>query len=123
MAQEDKIVLNIFIDAFGWQSLQENAFLPEVTPHQHRRKSIFGYSSACIPAILMGCRPQEHGYWTSFYDSPKTSPFKFLKPLGLIPGFSFDQDMSEDEQFEKLSTHIKARDITTWRQSRAQLTS
>ena len=77
----------MFVDAFGWELLKENPFLPEIAPHQHKLESVFGYSSACIPSILMGCKPQEHGYWSSFYYSPKTSPFKFLSPLGLVPKF------------------------------------
>jgi hypothetical protein len=86
MQKKEKIVLNFFIDAFGWELLQENPFLTDIAPYRHKLESIFGYSSACIPSILMGCPPQEHGYWTSFYYSPKTSPFKFLKKFSILPG-------------------------------------
>ncbi|HCT83586.1 MAG TPA: hypothetical protein DF296_00115 [Candidatus Margulisbacteria bacterium] len=80
-----KISLFFFIDAFGWEMLQECGFLNSVLPHSYKLESLFGYSSACVPSILTGQLPNVHGYWSSFYYSPSTSPFKFLAPLSLIP--------------------------------------
>lgn len=79
------IVLAFFIDAFGWEMCQENPFLPDILSHQRKLKSVYGFSSACVPSILTGVYPSEHGYWAGFNYAPVSSPFKFLKPLSLLP--------------------------------------
>lgn len=79
------ISMNFFIDAFGWEMNQENPFLPDLLPHRYPLKSIYGYSSACVPSILFGTTPSVHGFWSTFFYSPETSPFKFLSPLSIIP--------------------------------------
>lgn len=82
-----KLFLYIFIDAFGWQIYRENNwFLDGVVNTGRPLQTVFGYSSACIPSIITGKPPRAHGYWSSFYYSPATSPFKFFKHLDLLPG-------------------------------------
>lgn len=81
----NKITLNFFIDAFGWEMLKENPFLPDLLTCRYKLKSVYGYSSACVPSILFGSYPDKHGFWSTYYYSPESSPFKFLAPLSYLP--------------------------------------
>jgi hypothetical protein len=75
-----------FIDALGWEVLRGRRFLEDELPWRQPVRSILGYSSACVPSILTGRLPREHGHWSFFYCSPETSPFRGLRPLRLLPG-------------------------------------
>jgi hypothetical protein len=74
----------IFIDALGWEILKNREFLEEFK-HRRKLRSTFGFSSACVPSILTGQQPRDHGHWSYFYYSPETSPFKLLKLLSALP--------------------------------------
>jgi hypothetical protein len=74
-----------FIDALGWEVLRGRSFLEERLPHRRKLRSTFGFSSACVPSILSGLTPREHGHWSFFYYDPEHSPFKALRPLGWLP--------------------------------------
>jgi hypothetical protein len=80
-----KISMVVFIDALGWEVLKGRRFLEQQLPLRRKLRSVFGFSSACIPSILTGLMPREHRHWSFFYYSPKTSPFRPLKPLGFLP--------------------------------------
>lgn len=81
-----KMQLFIFIDAFGWQVLQEHPeFLKELELNQKPLKTILGYSSGCDPSIISGLTPSEHLHWSSFYYSPETCPYKWVKWLNCLP--------------------------------------
>lgn len=82
-----QLSLVVFIDALGWEVLKNRSFLEDELVHRQKLKSVFGFSSACIPSILTGLMPKEHKHWSFFYYSPKTSPFKSLRPLGWLPKF------------------------------------
>jgi predicted AlkP superfamily pyrophosphatase or phosphodiesterase len=77
----------IFIDALGWEVLRNRKFLESELPHRRKLRSVFGFSSACVPSILSGRQPRDHGHWSYFFYSPKTSPFKPLKLLSALPGW------------------------------------
>jgi len=74
-----------FIDALGWEVLRGRRFMEERLPVRRKLRSTFGFSSACVPSILSGLTPREHGHWSFFYYAPESSPFKPLKPLGWLP--------------------------------------
>jgi hypothetical protein len=80
-----QVSIVVFIDALGWEVLKGRRFLEAELPERRRLRSVFGFSSACIPSILSGLTPREHKHWSFFYYNPKTSPFKPLKLLGLLP--------------------------------------
>ncbi|MGD8207628.1 MAG: hypothetical protein PVH47_06090, partial [Thiohalocapsa sp.] len=80
-----------FIDALGWEVLRGRSFLDERLPHRRRLRSTFGFSSACVPSILSGLTPREHGHWSFFYYDPEHSPFKALRPLGWLPASLVDR--------------------------------
>jgi hypothetical protein len=80
------ISMVVFIDALGWEVLKGRQFLEEELPHRRKLRSVFGYSSACVPSILTGNWPQDHGHWSFFYFNPTTSPFKPLRILRWLPG-------------------------------------
>jgi predicted AlkP superfamily pyrophosphatase or phosphodiesterase len=80
-----KISIVVFIDALGWEVLKGRRFMEERLPFRRRLRSVFGFSSACIPSILTGLMPREHRHWSFFYYSPGTSPFKPLRLLGMLP--------------------------------------
>jgi len=82
----ERLSIVCFIDALGWEVLRGRRFLEERLPLRRKLRSTFGFSSACVPSILSGLTPREHKHWSFFYYSPRTSPFKPLKPLGLLPG-------------------------------------
>lgn len=75
----------VFIDALGWEVLKDRNFLESELPYRRKLRSVFGFSSACVPSILTGRTPREHKHWSYFYYSPKTSPFKLLRLLDWMP--------------------------------------
>jgi predicted AlkP superfamily pyrophosphatase or phosphodiesterase len=83
--QKDKLSMVIFIDALGWEVLKGRKFLEEEMPYRQKLRSVFGFSSACVPSILTGRTPREHMHWSYFFYSKETSPFRFLKPLSWMP--------------------------------------
>lgn len=79
--------LFVFIDACGWEIIQGGNFASAYAPFRRRLRSVFGYSSACIPSILSGRWPAEHRNWCYFVYDPKNSPFRSLRSLQWLPNF------------------------------------
>jgi hypothetical protein len=75
----------VFIDACGWEIIKDDPFARSFAPNRRRLKSVFGYSSACVPSIVSGNWPDEHRNWCYFVYDPKNSPFRFLRPLSFLP--------------------------------------
>lgn len=88
-AQKKKAILPlfVFIDACGWEIVKNVPFLAEMAPHRRKLRSVFGYSSACIPSILSGRWPEETRNWSYFVRDPGNSPFRSLKILQWLPKF------------------------------------
>ena len=86
-----KISIVVFIDALGWEVLKGRRFMEEELPVRRKLRSVFGFSSACIPSILTGLMPRDHRHWSFFYYSPETSPFKPLRLLGMLPSALVDR--------------------------------
>lgn len=79
------LALFVFIDACGWQIIKDDPFVRNVAPYRRRLRSVFGYSSACIPSILSGRYPNEHRNWSYFVYDPMNSPFRSLRWLRWLP--------------------------------------
>lgn len=77
--------LFVFVDACGWEIIKNDPFLQDLAPQRRRLRSVFGYSSACIPSILSGRMPVEHRNWCYFVYDPKNSPFRSLRWLRWLP--------------------------------------
>src|SRR3954463_8485572 len=77
--------LFVFIDACGWEIIKHDTFAQELAPVRRPLRSVFGYSSACIPSILSGRWPAEHRNWSYFVYDPKNSPFRSLRHLRWLP--------------------------------------
>jgi hypothetical protein len=77
--------LFVFVDACGWEIIRHDPFANALAPHRRRLRSVFGYSSACVPAILSGALPVENRNWCYFVYDPKNSPFKALSALRWLP--------------------------------------
>ena len=82
----DKVSIVVFIDALGWEVLRDRRFLEEELPFRSRLRSVFGFSSACVPSILTGNQPRDHGHWSFFYHTREQSPFRPLRLLRWLPG-------------------------------------
>ena len=79
------LALFVFVDACGWEIIKDDGFCRNVAPFRRRLRSVFGYSSACIPSILSGRYPNEHRNWSYFVYDPANSPFQSLRWLRWIP--------------------------------------
>jgi hypothetical protein len=77
--------LFVFVDACGWEIIRDDRFGHNFAPARRRLRSVFGYSSACIPSILSGRWPAEHRNWCYFVHDPAHSPFRALRPLRWLP--------------------------------------
>jgi hypothetical protein len=87
-----KLSLFVFIDAFGWEVYQRNRFfLQGLVRDSKKLETILGYSSACDPSIITGRLPGEHRMWSSFFYSPKTCPYRWLKWLQFLPDSIFSR--------------------------------
>jgi predicted AlkP superfamily pyrophosphatase or phosphodiesterase len=79
--------LFVFIDACGWEIIRFDPFCDDFAPNRKKLRSVFGYSSACVPSILSGRWPEEHRNWSYFVYDPENSPFKSLRALRWLPKF------------------------------------
>ena len=91
MARAGRLVLSVFVDAFGWELAQRIPFLDDVLTHKAALGTVFGYSSTCDPTILTGVAPREHGHFSFFVYDPPHSPFAALRPMGLLPSSVVDR--------------------------------
>lgn len=82
-----KLSLCVFIDGFGWEILQDHSFLEDVLTTRKPLDTVLGYSSTCIPTILTGKMPREHGHFAFFCYDPRRSPFGPYRYLSLLPRF------------------------------------
>lgn len=87
MADRKKLTLCVFIDAFGWELLQRHPFLDDLLTTKMPLGTVFGYSSTCIPTILTGKLPREHGHLSFFVYDPAASPFGPCRFLDVLPAF------------------------------------
>jgi hypothetical protein len=69
--------LNLFflIDALGWEVASRERFLEGFAEVRVPVAPVLGYSCACIPSLLTGKRPREHGRWAMYRRDPERSPF------------------------------------------------
>jgi hypothetical protein len=86
-----RLSIAMFVDACGWDVVGPR---PDWLPECHHRQpveSLFGFSSACVPAILTGARPNDNDHWSSFFYAPESSPFKSLRMLRFLPSSLVDR--------------------------------
>ncbi len=101
--------LFVFIDACGWEIIRDEPFARAVAPHRRRLRSVFGYSSACIPSILSGRWPVEHRNWCYFVYDPPRSPFRALRSLRWLPSALTSRRRFRRWLSKSLKTHLKFR--------------
>jgi len=84
--KREKLTLFFFIDALGWEVLRRHEFfLQGLAVDRRPLETILGYSSACDPSIISGLLPSQHLLWNSFYYSPGTCPYRWLRHLRVLP--------------------------------------
>ena len=81
----ERLTLFVFIDALGWEVLRGRTFMEEELPFRRKLRSVFGYSSACVPSILSGNSPRDHGHWSFYYVNETDSPFRPFKWMQYLP--------------------------------------
>ena len=81
-----RLLMVFLIDALGHRQTSESgafAFLPfENGPVA----SVCGFSSACIPSLLTGRLPVDHGHWNMYLRDPEHSVFRRYKPVAALVG-------------------------------------
>lgn len=80
----------VLIDALGWKYIQDQDFLSDILPHRQSLRTVLGFSSGAIPAMLTGVPPAVNGHWNLFYYDPHGSPFRRLKPFLFLPNWVLD---------------------------------
>ena len=65
--------LFFFIDACGAEVIREHPEFTDLAPRWKPLRSVFGYSSACVPSIMSGLYPEEHLHWSFFTHGPGQS--------------------------------------------------
>ncbi len=101
--------LFVFVDACGWEIIRNDSFARDLAPERRPLRSVFGYSSACIPSILSGRWPAEHRNWSYFVHDPVNSPFRSLKPLRWLPRALTSRRIFRHRLSKLLKTHLKFR--------------
>jgi hypothetical protein len=102
-------VLSLFImvDACGWEIIAGDPFAASLAPNRKRLKTVFGYSSACVPSILSGRYPVDHRNWCYFVYDPKHSPFRALRPLRWLPSFVSDRRIFRRRLSKAVARHLR----------------
>lgn len=87
----NELSLFIFIDALGWQLLQDHGLADHLLTHKSPLDTILGYSCTCDPTILTGQMPRAHGHFSFFRYDPARSPFRGLATLQFTPSWLTDR--------------------------------
>ena len=85
MPKAKTLSLFVFVDALGWELVEQYPFLEDVLTTRAPLNTIFGYSSTCDPTFLTGKMPREHGHFAFYFYDPKNSPFRFYRLFNLLP--------------------------------------
>lgn len=85
MTRARPIRIFVLIDALGWRFLEGREFLTDLLPYRVPLRTVLGFSSGAIPAILTGLPPSQNGHWNLFYYDPQGSPFRWLRHFGFLP--------------------------------------
>jgi predicted AlkP superfamily pyrophosphatase or phosphodiesterase len=101
--------LFVFVDACGWEIIKDHPFARKHAPERRRLRSVFGYSSACIPSILSGRWPVEHRNWCYFVYDPEHSPFRALRHLRWLPRALTSRRFFRHRLSRALKVHLKFR--------------
>jgi hypothetical protein len=101
--------LFVFVDACGWEIIKDQPFAKAHAPERRKLRSVFGYSSACIPSILSGRWPVEHRNWCYFVYDPPNSPFRFLRHLRWLPRALTSRRFFRHRLSKLLKVHLKFR--------------
>ena len=65
-----KLIL-YFADGFAWQYTGQRSFMPGFWDQRRPLRTLLGYSSTVMPAIVSGRPPRETGIWTEYYLDPR----------------------------------------------------
>jgi hypothetical protein len=103
------LALFVFVDACGWEIIKDHPFAKRHAPVRRKLRSVFGYSSACIPSILSGRWPVEHRNWCYFVYDPVHSPFRALRHLRWLPRAITSRRMFRHRLSKLLKVHLKFR--------------
>ena len=101
--------LFVFVDACGWEIIKDHPFARRHAPERRKLRSVFGYSSACIPSILSGRWPMEHRNWCYFVYDPEHSPFRALRHLRWLPRALTSRRFFRHRLSRALKVHLKFR--------------
>jgi predicted AlkP superfamily pyrophosphatase or phosphodiesterase len=101
--------LFVFVDACGWEIIKDHPFARKHAPERRKLRSVFGYSSACIPSILSGRWPVEHRNWCYFVYDPEHSPFRALRHLRWLPRALTSRRFFRHRLSRALKVHLKFR--------------
>jgi len=104
-----RLSLFVFVDACGWEIIRDRPFARAHAPHRRMLRSVFGYSSACIPSILSGRWPVEHRNWCYFVYDPPRSPFRGLRLLRWLPRALTSRRFFRHRLSRLLKVHLKFR--------------
>jgi hypothetical protein len=103
------LALFVFVDACGWEIIKDRPFARSLAPERRKLRSVFGYSSACIPSILSGRWPVEHRNWCYFVYDPIHSPFRSLRLLRWLPRALTSRRFFRHRLSRALKVHLKFR--------------
>ncbi len=65
-----KLIL-YFADGFAWQYTGQRDFMPGFWDQRRPLRTLLGYSSTVMPAIVSGHLPRETGIWTEYFFDPR----------------------------------------------------
>lgn len=75
----------VLIDALGWKYVEGSRFLSDALPYRQPLRTVLGFSSGAIPAMLTGVPPAANGHWNLFYYDPQGSPFRWFRHFLFLP--------------------------------------
>jgi predicted AlkP superfamily pyrophosphatase or phosphodiesterase len=84
-AEEKRVSVVVLIDALGWKYVEDSNFLSDVLAYRQPLRTVLGFSSGAIPAMLTGVPPAENGHWNLFYYDPQGSPFRWCRHFLFLP--------------------------------------